>query len=75
MPRTFITFTCGAAALSGLPLLSGFFSKDEILFVAFTSQHAGHAPMIIAFALGIGFDTLLTNSPREALRDESIVVQ
>ncbi|HJM55889.1 MAG: NADH-quinone oxidoreductase subunit L [Planctomycetes bacterium] len=31
MPRTFITFTCGAAALSGLPLLSGFFSKDEIL--------------------------------------------
>jgi len=31
MPRTFVTFTCGAAALSGLPLLSGFFSKDEIL--------------------------------------------
>jgi NADH-quinone oxidoreductase subunit L len=31
MPRTFLTFTVGAAALSGLPLLSGFFSKDEIL--------------------------------------------
>jgi len=31
MPRTFLTFTAGAAALSGLPLLSGFFSKDEIL--------------------------------------------
>jgi len=31
MPRTFVTFFCGAAALSGLPLLSGFFSKDEIL--------------------------------------------
>jgi len=31
MPRTFLTFVAGAAALSGLPLLSGFFSKDEIL--------------------------------------------
>jgi len=31
MPATFVTFMCGAAALSGLPLLSGFFSKDEIL--------------------------------------------
>ncbi len=31
MPRTFLTFVAGAAALSGLPLMSGFFSKDEIL--------------------------------------------
>jgi NADH-quinone oxidoreductase subunit L len=31
MPRTCWTFCAGAAALSGLPLLSGFFSKDEIL--------------------------------------------
>jgi len=31
MPITFATFIAGAAALSGLPLLSGFFSKDEIL--------------------------------------------
>ena len=39
MPRTFVTFTAGAAALSGLPLLSGFFSKDEIL--AHTFGHGG----------------------------------
>ncbi len=39
MPRTFITFLCGAAALSGLPLMSGFFSKDEILGHAFA--HGG----------------------------------
>jgi len=37
MPRTYITFLAGAAALSGLPLLSGFFSKDEILAHAFAS--------------------------------------
>jgi NADH-quinone oxidoreductase subunit L len=31
MPQTFLTFVVGAAALSGLPLFSGYFSKDEIL--------------------------------------------
>jgi NADH-quinone oxidoreductase subunit L len=37
MPRTFVTFLCGAAALSGLPLLSGFMSKDEILAMTFAA--------------------------------------
>jgi NADH-quinone oxidoreductase subunit L len=31
MPFTFVTFTVGALALAGFPLMSGFFSKDEIL--------------------------------------------
>jgi NADH-quinone oxidoreductase subunit L len=31
MPTTHLTFLCGALALSGFPLLSGFWSKDEIL--------------------------------------------
>ncbi|MGH2603938.1 MAG: NADH-quinone oxidoreductase subunit L, partial [Dehalococcoidia bacterium] len=31
MPVTHLTFLCGAAALAGLPLLSGFWSKDAIL--------------------------------------------
>jgi NADH-quinone oxidoreductase subunit L len=31
MPVTHVTFLCGAAALAGLPLLSGFWSKDLIL--------------------------------------------
>jgi len=39
MPRTYVTFLAGAAALSGLPLMSGYFSKDEILAHAFT--HGG----------------------------------
>jgi NADH-quinone oxidoreductase subunit L len=34
MPFTFITFTVGALALAGFPLMSGFFSKDEILAFA-----------------------------------------
>jgi NADH-quinone oxidoreductase subunit L len=31
MPRTFATFLIGSAALAGIPLFSGFWSKDEIL--------------------------------------------
>ncbi|MGF1580455.1 MAG: NADH-quinone oxidoreductase subunit L [Gemmataceae bacterium] len=31
LPYTHITFAIGAAALAGIPLLSGFWSKDEIL--------------------------------------------
>ena len=31
MPKTYQTFLVGSAALAGLPLLSGYFSKDEIL--------------------------------------------
>jgi proton-translocating NADH-quinone oxidoreductase chain L len=31
LPVTHVTFLCGAAALAGLPLLSGFWSKDLIL--------------------------------------------
>jgi NADH-quinone oxidoreductase subunit L len=32
LPWTFATFLVGVFALSGVPLLSGFFSKDEILY-------------------------------------------
>ena len=39
MPFTFVTFTIGALALAGFPLMSGFFSKDEIL--AFTIDRGG----------------------------------
>lgn len=35
MPITFATFLVGALALSGFPLFSGFFSKDEILAAGF----------------------------------------
>ena len=31
LPTTYWTFLIGAAALAGIPLFSGFFSKDEIL--------------------------------------------
>jgi NADH-quinone oxidoreductase subunit L len=38
MPLTFWTFVASWAAIVGLPFTSGFFSKDEILFKAFTSS-------------------------------------
>ena len=37
IPKTYITFLVGALAISGIPGLSGFFSKDEILWQAYSS--------------------------------------
>ena len=39
MPHTAITFIIASLALSGIPPLSGFWSKDEILLTAFASGH------------------------------------
>jgi NADH-quinone oxidoreductase subunit L len=38
MPITFATMFIGWLAISGVPLFSGFFSKDEILFSSFTTN-------------------------------------
>jgi len=50
MPRTYVTFLAGAAALSGLPLMSGYFSKDEILAHTFAS--GGYYQLL--WVVGIG---------------------
>jgi NADH-quinone oxidoreductase subunit L len=39
LPHTHWTFLCGALALAGVPPLSGFFSKDEILASALQASH------------------------------------
>jgi len=39
MPVTFWTMTIATFAIAGIPPLAGFFSKDEILWMAFISPH------------------------------------
>jgi NADH-quinone oxidoreductase subunit L len=39
LPITYWTFLVGALAISGVPGLAGFFSKDEILFLTYESGH------------------------------------
>ncbi len=39
MPTTYWTFMIATLAIAGIPLFSGFFSKDEILWKAFSSQY------------------------------------
>jgi NADH-quinone oxidoreductase subunit L len=43
MPVTHLTFLAGAAALAGVPLLSGFWSKDAILDSLYEAATHGHA--------------------------------
>ena len=47
MPKTYWTFVIGSGALAGIPLLSGFFSKDEILHSA-----AAGGPWVL-YAVGL----------------------
>lgn len=42
MPLTFLTFLLATIAIAGIPGFSGFFSKDEILWQAFSNPHHGN---------------------------------
>jgi len=47
MPRTYWTFLFATLAIAGIPPFAGFFSKDEILFKAFTAEHLGNLRFIL----------------------------
>jgi NADH-quinone oxidoreductase subunit L len=48
MPITFWTFLIGTLAISGIPGLSGFFSKDEILWKSFSSDYGSIFIYVVA---------------------------
>ncbi len=48
---TYITFLAASVSISGIPPFAGFFSKDEILWKAYSSPGAGHIVYyLLAFA-------------------------
>ncbi len=47
LPVTYWTFMIGALAIAGVPLLSGFFSKDEILFKTFVGTQYSHGSKLL----------------------------
>ncbi len=47
MPLTFGTFLLATIAISGIPGFSGFFSKDEILWQAFSNPHHGNLNFLL----------------------------
>ena len=58
MPVTFITMFIGWLAISGIPIFAGFFSKDEILWKAWSAGGIGSASKIL-WVVG-AFTALLT---------------
>ncbi len=54
MPRTALTMLAGTLAISGVPLFSGFYSKDAILASAlhFTRHHPGQFLLFVLPAVG-----------------------
>ncbi|MDP8225916.1 MAG: NADH-quinone oxidoreductase subunit L [Candidatus Lernaella stagnicola] len=57
MPVTFWTFLIATLAIAGLPPLSGFFSKDEILWKAFSTHLSGVPQTINYIVYGLGLLT------------------
>jgi NADH-quinone oxidoreductase subunit L len=53
LPTTHWTFLCGALALAGVPLLSGFWSKDEILAVTLGASEQANPYRIVYLVLFI----------------------
>ena len=47
MPVTFVTMFIGWLAISGIPIFAGFFSKDEILWKAWSATGIGSASKIL----------------------------
>lgn len=53
MPQTYLTFLIAALAISGIPPLSGFFSKDEILWSVYSNGY------IVLWVVGV-FTSMMT---------------
>lgn len=51
IPTTHLTFLIGTLAISGFPLLSGFYSKDEIIATAFEHGKVIYALLMISAAM------------------------
>ena len=48
MPLTFVTFFISVLAIAGFPPFAGFFSKDEILWLAYTNPHVSKFVWLLA---------------------------
>ncbi|MFN7876615.1 MAG: NADH-quinone oxidoreductase subunit L [Pirellula sp.] len=57
LPKTNVLFMIGAAALAGLPILAGFFSKDAVLAVLLDASTDGLYGTQFKVMLGVGFLT------------------
>ncbi len=59
LPVTHIAFLCGALALAGIPLFSGFWSKDMVLEAALEAGHSERFGTIYLILFGIALTTAL----------------
>ena len=54
IPTTYKTMLAGTLAIAGIPPLAGFFSKDEILWQAWSSHNGGFRPLwIVGFVAAL----------------------
>lgn len=54
MPLTFLTYMVATFAIAGFPGLSGFYSKDAILWTVFSSENLSHTFVVFGHHLRLG---------------------
>jgi NADH-quinone oxidoreductase subunit L len=59
LPWTHWSFLCGSLALAGFPLLSGFWSKDEIFGLLLNATQHGGYPRLFQFVFAAAFLTAI----------------
>ncbi len=59
LPWTHWSFLCGSLALAGFPLLSGFWSKDEIFGLLLNATHHGGYPQLFQIVFVAAFLTAI----------------
>jgi NADH-quinone oxidoreductase subunit L len=59
LPVTRWTFLCGALALAGVPIFSGFWSKDMVLESVLSAGHAERFGAVYTILFGVGLATAL----------------
>jgi NADH-quinone oxidoreductase subunit L len=59
LPWTHWSFLCGSLALAGFPLLSGFWSKDEIFGLLLNATHHGEYPRLFQIVFAAAFLTAI----------------
>jgi NADH-quinone oxidoreductase subunit L len=76
LPLTFFTFTVGVLAIIGTPFLSGFYSKDAILSLAYTNQKAvfvilAFTAVLTAFYMVRMWKLVFLGAPRSEAADHA----
>ena len=74
MPLTYVTFFISVLAIAGFPPFAGFFSKDEILWLAYTNSHVSKFVWLLALVVVSGLVLNFVPDPATMLDEAAAAI-